>query len=476
MLNKRILTRSPFGFVPEGFTFPSAVDYAVGTGSAIIDVTSMAGDDFLQSFTPPGGVSAQGLKTLMNSTVSGGISSLVSGLAGGGPVGTVAANAVNKLISMVESVLDSALDVIVDNVSKSISSVLGDVASVIPALGQIAAVVIGFISDLAAALDTEAEAARKAQANTNAHQQWITECQAMNEWSRTQCQAVPTGISSTGNVIVTPADMFRPILYSIYGNSPLPYCAIMPFLWLCGGETQNKVMSRARYDAIVNDERKKQNDPKLGIPVEVQRRMWSLIKGLCKCVQAPVSETAIIGDQGRSLYPLLMDIVYQHWKFPTRVRSLPNEGHWTEGLLRRLAWEMSEAHTTLWSGPVNDVMTSGRWDGRCFDAVDVVGSQANATGFFGMLQSYQTGLRVAFGRADGTLGSGVTNPILKMNLATAKKTSLVVVSSVQANALIGKLKATKKLTAPQKAAVAASAVGGSYLAWEIIRRLITKGI
>jgi hypothetical protein len=460
--------------VPSGFSnWPTAAQYAAETGSAIIDVTSMARDDFLQSFTPPGGVSAAGFKTLMDATVSGGISSLVSSLSGG-TTNPAVNGAVIKLISMMESVLDSALDVVVDSVGKSISGVLGEVASVIPALGQIVGIVLNFITDLSAALDTEAENARHAQAVNEARRVWATECRNMNLWSDTQCRSVPTGVDDRGATIVTPADMFRPVLYSIYGTEPLPFCSIMSFLWLCGGETQGATMSRVRYETILNDERRKQGIPNLGIPKEVQRRMWSLIKGLCKSVQSPASETAIIGDQGRSLYPLLLDIVYQYWKFPARARALPSEGCWTEKLLKRLAWEMSTAHTVNWFGPVNGVETSGRWSGRCADVIDVIGSQSDYTGFFGMLQSYQTGLRNKFGRPDGTIGSGVTNAGVKRTIASVKKQGVVVVSKDQADKFIARVGGSR-LTSSQKAAVAASAIGGSYLAWEVVRRLISKG-
>jgi hypothetical protein len=101
------------------------------------------------------------------------------------------------------------------------------------------------------------------------------------------------------------------------------------YVLLCGAETQGVGFTRREYEAFLNRARKDYGD--VGIDPWVQRRMWSLIKAVMFATKSPhIGEALTVhGDQGRSAFALLQDIVYRQYL----------AGRWNDGL----ALAMSQA-------------------------------------------------------------------------------------------------------------------------------------
>lgn len=118
---------------------------------------------------------------------------------------------------------------------------------------------------------------------------------------------------------MTPSDMFRSCLYAAshgpghrFGDGVAPMAPLsvgMMYVMLCGSQTQNIGMTDAVYQQVLAAARV--HSPGVGIAPAIQRTMWKLIKGIMASVEDPGIHASIapIGDKGRSLFPILQDIV-----------------------------------------------------------------------------------------------------------------------------------------------------------------------
>ncbi len=452
---------------PSTFHFPTDGQYTQALAGSINNIISLGGSQLVNIISPPANSSVHSLVTLVENVTG---TSLVNIIAGQMLPGAPAI-----VTSMMTNLLNNALDVVIAGVEKAISDIIGDIVGVVPVLGQIVGAVIGLITDIAnAAKGVGIDPAAEENAQKIAQQRFQTcvetICSAQNA---NLCRDVrETGYSPQLGVHRSIADTFRPFAYALHeakaapnGAVKLPFCGILfPIAALCGAESLGVIWkNRGEYDNFVASMRVKYNDSKLGIPQEAQRRMWSLFTSICKCVNDPrmSASQAPIGDGGRSLFPLLTDLT---WAFCNDNSGRKNwlktnmPGHWTVPFLK----DMMALHSPTCSANANQAGVSYFMSGRCSDYIDVVGDWYINNGVIKLFSDYDIQLKNGFGAVGGGLSPTVTNKLIKSSLKLTQKKGVVVLHP-----------ATGRSTG-EIVALTAAAAGGSYLAWEIVRRLVKK--
>jgi hypothetical protein len=183
----------------------------------------------------------------------------------------------------------------------------------------------------------------------------------MTQASLNACKAAVVQIQGTGaGGATTPADLFRPVWEARQlldagwkGRGTAPLCLANLICALCGDEsplgwreyywtwlpppaTGHETGSAkitierlnrsgaAGFAEWVTRVRKDLKDPKLGIPHPQRKRMAKIIRGIMASVRPyEWGKTPPVGDQGRALWPVLMDILLAERR----------AGHWTEAML-----------------------------------------------------------------------------------------------------------------------------------------------
>ena len=121
------------------------------------------------------------------------------------------------------------------------------------------------------------------------------------------------------------------------------------YVLLCGGETQGFGFSRPEYDKFLAEARKhdkkqpEQGNNPVGVPPYRQRVMWTLIKGMMTSISpAGITQAPLIGDSGRSIMPMLQDMVREEWF----------SGHITSDILQRMGQRLGKEYRlkTLYDG------------------------------------------------------------------------------------------------------------------------------
>lgn len=160
----------------------------------------------------------------------------------------------------------------------------------------------------------------------------------------------PIATSTQG---ATPADMFRTVFLAAQLGRPLPPTLASMYVLLCGSETQGVGFTRRDYDLFLNKARKEHGD--VGIDTAVQRRMWALVKGIMFSTKDPSLDAPLFvnGDQGRSSYALLQDIVHRQYK----------AGRWNPGYAASLSRALGNQFGVAWrtAGPIGT--SASGWTG-----------------------------------------------------------------------------------------------------------------
>ena len=180
---------------------------------------------------------------------------------------------------------------------------------------------------------------------------------------------------------ITPADTMRPVFEALQQGEPLhraPLCVGSLICALCGDESpfgwraqyvtkvqglegKNETANAKTSITMIHDkgakgyaqwvtlQRKFWNDDRIGIPLATRKRMATIIRGILSAVR-PYTKDKVdpVGDQGRALWPVLLDILLTEWR----------AGHWNEGGLNYLqqsqlgCWTVLDRVTAGNVGPV----------------------------------------------------------------------------------------------------------------------------
>jgi len=464
---------------PSTFHFPNEAQYAQALGGAVNYAVAWGTDELKTVFTPPAQSSVLGMKALIESAAGGSLSALVAGQFGANVPGIVS--------SMMSQVLDGAINAVVSGLTSAIGSSVVGMIDAIPVLGQIVGAFIGIVQTISdASGGVQIPPGQDEEANYAAHDQFVDCIRPACEGELSRCSDVRATYynSDNGSVVKSVADTFRPFAYALHqatyapnGAIAIPWCGPMPFVALCGGETEGVFWkNRAEYNSFVQSLRNKYNDQQLGIPQEAQRRLWKFIKAVCQCVNDPrVGATqASIGDAGRSSMPLLVDLTWSFCNDNSRrsahlKQSLP--GHWTVPFLKDLV----QFHAPYCTRSVNIGGSSATWNGDCVSTgYDIIGDFDKSSGFVKTFSDYDIAIDAHFGAPGGGLAPLLTNSNTKQLLAGVSKSGLVKLSIKSQKDLTDHLTGVSSLSKAQIALVVAAAAGGSYAAWELVRMLVKK--
>jgi hypothetical protein len=246
-------------------------------------------------------VSVAGLVGAVESAAGSSIGSLA--------VGGVAPGLSANLHALGAALADGAIDLVVDTISQAAADVVGEALEVIPVLGGFAKMLFGLVSAGFQARGLVEEALER----------------CVQQKLEAYCKALPQrhSVKVTSGTSPTPADLFRQCAYAYqFGDDRLPVTVASMYVLLCGAEAEGFGFgSKAVYDQWLRDRSWSSGGTmphgplgNYGIDPALQRKMWSLIKGIMAAVQNPalgVRPTAT--DQGRTLMPLLQEIVRQQW-------------------------------------------------------------------------------------------------------------------------------------------------------------------
>jgi hypothetical protein len=467
---------------PTGFNFPTMSDYAGGLVSGIQYVGSLSSGDRGGLFTPPAVSSGVAFKGMMESAVGTTINGIASGIASGD------GNVVSVVSSLATNLLMGGVEVAVSQAGvaagSAVGSALSGIAGAIPVLGQIVSLIVQYLGEFFAG-ESEEQQAREELRRQQGFDQQINSClRTTCDRLIGQCSGRASMVTDVG-LVMSPADSFRNISYALNGYIPLPVaCPSSMYVILCGAEDPGGLINRDRYNAIVNQVRKSTGDPKIGLPQHVQRTMSKLIAGICQAVTSP--EAGYTGepikDQGRSLYPLLIDIVYKHWKPYVIKNNVQVEGYWDENLLYAFVDEMlgtCKAYggsVTITTSPSGDMASGGQYDGTVtkqksiLSSCNFIGSLYKATGFMKLIGDYESNLRWQFGLQGGGLSPVPVNSETKSRLLFTKKNSKLVMTPQRAAEVMSNMRSDGS-DITRLFLTGAGMLGTGYLAWQGGKRL-----
>jgi hypothetical protein len=451
---RRIITRGlGEAGIPSGFAWPTFGEYAQYTSQALARVKDtgfsllVAPDSSIPTsdvgkliLTATAGGHKEAITTIVETIVNKSID--VIGVQGVSP------STVNNLVYGLQDALNGNIEGAVIGAIRATAGI-AETLSAIPVIGMIAEWVCTTISAMydSAGYHEEQFAASAAQ------------CQAvLQEQCSKRIEAdAPFGTGSEG---VTPSDMFRQNLYAYRGKATYPINIGSMYIGLCGGEAQGVGIDRARYNEMMGWVRAK-HGASIGINPEIQKTMWKLIKGIMFSAERTDIRVDItpIGDKGRSLFPILQDIVRNEYlRFKTT-----GKGGWNDDVALAISdytvgWVQAQGKST---GGVGVAVTF------C-DCASPVRRVDLTRALVESVFKWQAHLQEKF-LSNGRFIYGATPSIKKVK-------GVIMFSNKQSEKMVRAGALKPSLTAPQKATVAAGAVGGSYIAWEIIRRLVTRGI
>lgn len=353
--------------IPLEYQSPTQSDFVGGMTGALRNI----GTDWArENLSVPVAATVPLVKTALGAAANMDFSALAAAIDGQ----RLSPGQVQAIISTIADLVKGSLE-IVGQITKGIE-VVDDTAGAIPVLGAIATVVVMIASNIAlGVMAPELIAATAAHVEQVLHQNLNQHCgNLVNKFA-----PYATGVNGQ----LTPADFFRhvAITYQMWKKGyrmtlaptrgyaiewtggqrqPLPTPAKLPldgaamFVLLCGGETQGFGVTREHYQQIVAAARKDNPKIKNGVPQEVQRRMWALIKGIMSAVIDPRTKQAI-GDEGLSLMPILQDLVSEYFVGVTDRGT----GGWDTGLLQRLSDVVTKEYRLSYHETVTYEDTSG---------------------------------------------------------------------------------------------------------------------
>lgn len=244
-------------------------------------------------------------------------------------------NATNtvQILTAIGDVFNQTVDVVVDTAEAL--GAAADVADVIPLVGDVVNLVLGFVIAWAKSEAFTEQATEQCEIDATNH--FNSYCNALVQ------QHQPLASSYKGHV---PSDLFRQLAYNRQvGSRQFPANTSSVYLALCGGQAGDFSVVG---EGIYNDMAARSGIG--GIPVETRQRMWELIKGLMDNVQRAEFGVPLSIDSGRSLMPVLQDIVRTEYNRGTRIGS-------KTGINDAFIFELSKAciHWTRGSFPCSSV-------------------------------------------------------------------------------------------------------------------------
>lgn len=296
----------------SGIKWPKEADHAGGIIDAVGSVVDVADTSFDQGgiVNPPIMAQIGALQATLESTTGMSLGQLV-GLARNISALTNATDTV-QITTAVNQLVQGSLQIAV-SVMKAVG-VATSAIQVVPILGQL----VGIMMEVVAAAQAAQAQWRWAQdeCQRRAEQQTLRLCQRRVSEAR----AVATEGSQP-----QPSDMFRPVFYAMQRKTALPLTSISIYVMLCGGETRGQIagMSRTEWRALVDAMPNK----RIGIPQSMQRKMWSLIKGIMRGSNYPQPGSPVMGDNGRALMPILQDMIWNLYRVGSSgPHQLPSRG------------------------------------------------------------------------------------------------------------------------------------------------------
>lgn len=311
---------------PAGFQYPTQETFVAGLTGALGDIDEGWAADNLSK---PVAAAVPVVKTAVSAAGNADFAAIASAARSG----KLGASEIAAISSALSALVQGALTIAqqLADTSKAAQSV-ANAADAIPVIGGIIQWVVDLALGIAgsSALTGQAENA----AENELHQQLADMC---GDWAAAD---QPYGPGSA----LTPADIFRKVGFRYQtwvtggrGRAPrLPLNASSMYVMLCGGETQGFGLDRQRYDQLVAKARARNPKVKGGIPREVQRKMWGLIKGIMANVEPPIAGPPV-GDQGRMLMAVLQDVSREYY---LRATKGPGPG-WDDYLARLLSDEIT---------------------------------------------------------------------------------------------------------------------------------------
>lgn len=308
-----VLGASTFGgeYIPAGIRWPDQADYTKGLidgVGALTDATDLSYDEG-GLLSPPIMAHVAALRATVEATTGLSLAQLTS-LANDIRQLSSATNPAQVALAVTQLIGD-VLEV-VTSVSKATGIATG-ILKVAPIIGQIISMITPVMEFVVDILESQE---RIRQAGEVCQQRVMQEQNATCQQLVTQ--ATPNDTEEGG---VSPADMFRPVMVAMQTHQPLPITTASLFVALCGGETQGafSLFTRQSWLKFVDQHGK----GVLGIPQLTQRRMWTLIKAIMASTREPsYSSLFAPGDSGRSLFPALLDIVWNMALSGARVKPL----------------------------------------------------------------------------------------------------------------------------------------------------------
>lgn len=431
--------------IPSGFAFPTQGEYVqalVGALDQMLPAVGAKPGSTSDVLTPPVQVQVSGLVAALESPQGAGIPfrDLV-GLAGDIAALTQATNPA-QISHAVATLIDDGASIATDVAEAA--GAAGDVLSTIPMIGRIVGMAVGFLLD-----GFYAEARYK---------QYAAECQQridteLNGYcSSLVSDATPFGTGAEG---VTPADMFRPVAYAWQKRERPPLSPASVYVALCAKQTQGWLTSsRSKIWLSPNNK----------IPASTQRKMWSLCKGIMTAIRDPHLGAAPT-DQGRALYPMLLDIILNEHR----------AGRLTEAAMREQADAVAAAYRIEKDCP--DLSSGEAWAGAmpygagsCSDRVDLF------TPVYQTLVRYEAMMIDEFQEPPGS-GHWTARPKTKLQL---KPTTLVLdMDAGTSNQLLDNVAAVFResyyppfsaLKSWQKLLLVAGVAGAGYLGYDLMAR------
>lgn len=443
--------------VPGNISFPSDADYTASLIDAVDAVSDVATVSFDRGgeFDPPFMNQIGVLKATIESTTGVPFSHLAR-LATDVFQLTQATNP-SEVVAAVSNLMGDSLQTIV--VALEAAGVASEAIDAIPIIGQIVGVIMGGILQA-----LEFEAARK-QAKIDCRARAFNDARALCSKEVAAARVQATSVEG-----VQPGDMFRPILYAMQRKDRLPIAPASMYVALCGGETQGAfhAFSRQSWAAFVDDYRKRTGKHHIGIPVNTQRRMWKLCKGIMGSARDPrIGVLTETGDNGRSLMPLLQDIVWNLYRVGTGMAPKRGVFGIDKPFLQAVSAHVTgayEQHTRCSDLPS---LPSARVD--CSKIVDLSSS------LDGSIKQFELGLKhLKLLQPDGSWSATPPREIIEQSIATKPPSKgLLILTGRAANTLSETAlaaeeaaKETQKRVDDRKAAMWTTAVvlgGGSFM-------------
>jgi hypothetical protein len=298
--------------VPKDIRWPDEVDYTKSLVQSVYDISDFANMPISEggALTPPVMNQVNALRMVLE-----GVSNLPLGQLAGLISDIYAlsqAASPEQVVAAASSLIASGLDLVITGL-EAVGAALdlaADVLNMIPLVGQALGAVLELVTGLLAAEASRAAAMEQLgqQCQDLADRQQLAFCQ------RLMNQASPEGTGEGSQI--TPADIFRPILYAQQKmDVKLPLSIASMYVLLCAGAAYDDLASAGFSPMVILDisrlYKEQSGNPNIGVPLSLQKKMWSLIKGIMASSRCPEIYCPDLprGTGGHELMPILNDIV-----------------------------------------------------------------------------------------------------------------------------------------------------------------------